>query len=44
MHAIEISIKRASNPYPFGRVEIEREEKQNKEFCLGIKSGVTSTL
>ena len=44
MHVIEIGIERASNPYPFGKVEIKKREKHNKEFCLGMKSGVASTL
>ena len=44
MHAIGIGIERASNPYPGGKADIEREEKQNKEFYLEMESGIASTL
>ena len=44
MHAIGIGIERGSNPYPRGKADIEREEKQNKEFYLGMESGTASTL
>ena len=45
MHAIMVGIERAFNPYPWGsNAEIERGEKQNKEFCLGVENGTTSTL
>ena len=35
MHVIEIGIERASNPYPFGKVEIKKGEKHKQ----GILSG-----
>ena len=44
MHAIGIGIKRASNPYPLRKADIERGEKQNKEFCLEMESGASSIL
>jgi len=44
MHAIGIGIEKASNPYQLRKANIERREKQNKEFCLEMESGVANTL
>lgn len=45
MHAIGVNVVRASSPYPLKvRQKLERGEKQNKEFCLGIESGAANTL
>ena len=44
MHAIRVGIKKASNPYPLMVRQKQRGEKQNKEFCLGMKSGAANTL
>ena len=45
MHAIGVSVVRASKPYPLKIMQKwRREKKQNKEFCPGMESGAVSTL